>query len=203
MPKKKNYSREDVMEELQEWLDLNSEIFNDILEEWQKHEIIKPHQNATQEFKCNHCGSCCYLDDYWVYCYASDIISWMESDEQRYDILCTLFPTIDEDGNVGYAIPSQRAFHEKIIEIFESKDIHPSVKNAFKRIREVVKIVNPSFNPNSDYCLYYNPNVKEHCMIYDVRPFFCQSYPYEFSNFTKIEIPKELQDKYVQLNLDD
>ncbi len=187
----KNYG---ILDEIEKWLDTNSEIFNDIFDEWTNFNVIQKKKTPKQEFNCNNCGKCCYCDDFWIYCYASDIKDWLE--EKRYDIICSLFPMIDQTGNIGYGFPSQKAFIEKINEIFESKELDQTIKNAFKKIRDVIKKLNTNFNENSDYCIYYNPNVEKHCIIHDIAPFSCQAYPYEHSIFSDAIIPKELSKKY-------
>lgn len=191
MGKKDN--RQEILDEIDYFLDSHSEIFNNIREEWEHYNVIKP-IDGEQDFKCNDCGNCCSCEEFWIYTYALDFSRWLE--EERYDILCSLFPMIDEEDHIGYGFPSQRVFLEKIQEIFEDKTMEQSVKNAFKRIKDTITRFNSSFDANSDYCIFYNPKLEKHCMIYETRPFSCRTYPFDNKNFSRIDIAKELEEKY-------
>ena len=61
---------------------------------------------------------------------------------------------------------------------------------------EIIAQINPTFNKNSDYCIFYNSNSDQHCLIYDFRPIQCQVFPLDYPQFTSIEIPENLKDKY-------
>lgn len=181
----------EIVDRIQEWLDVHSEIFNEMIEEWEKNDVVKKVDNPEQAFTCNNCGKCC---NYSVDIFASDIQCWL--DEERYDILCAIFPFLDDNDNFIYGLPQQRVFFDKIDEIMHSRDVTKQEKNAYNKVKNIVKMVNPGFSPTSEYCIYFNPDVEKHCMIHDTRPFACQIYPYELTNFTKIEIPDNLSEKY-------
>jgi Fe-S-cluster containining protein len=153
--------------------------------------MVQAVDNPVQDFNCNHCGKCCCFS---AEIFPSDITCWM--DENRLDILCALFPYNGENEEILYGIPVQNDFHERINEILEDKSIQEVEKKAFSKIREVVKLINPGYDSSSNYCIFYNPKVEKHCMIYETRPFSCQVYPYELSMFTKTVIPKELSEMY-------
>lgn len=181
----------ELLDHIQEWLDIHAETFNAMIEEWEKYNVISKVDNPVQAFECNHCGKCC---QYSVDVFPSDMQCWL--DEERYDILCSIFPFIDENDNLMYGLPQQRDFFDKIDAIMHSRRFSKQEKNAYNKVKNIVKAVNPGFSSTNDYCIYYNPNVEKHCMIYETRPFACQVYPYELSMFTEIEIPDEISDKY-------
>jgi Fe-S-cluster containining protein len=192
-----NISDEEQLDEIYEWIDGNAEIFNNILDEWMENKVVtkvaNSQQNTQQEYSCNHCGKCCFTADI----YALDISNWIN--DERFDIICSILPMSDEDDEdekITFAFPNQKEFIDNIHDILDDNSAPPIVKTAFKRIEEIVKFVNPGFNPNSEYCIYYNPNKKEHCMIYDLRPASCRAYPFDLPLFTDVKIPDNLSDKY-------
>ena len=77
--------------------------------------------------------------------------------------------------------------------------MHKGSKHKQLVLRSILKIIaqiNPTFDKNSDYCIFYNSNSKQHCLIYDFRPIQCQVFPLDYPQFTSIEIPENLKDKY-------
>lgn len=182
---------EELIDEIDDWLDTHSEVFNEIKKDWEEHHMVQPVEHPQQDFACNHCGNCCCFS---AEVFPSDIQCWL--DEKRYDILCAVFPYTDENGDFIYGFPTQDEFHSRINEILEDKSIQDVEKKAFIKIRDVIKAINSGYDPSSKYCIFYNPKEDKHCMIYDTRPFSCQVYPYELSIFTKTVIPKEMTDTY-------
>jgi Fe-S-cluster containining protein len=182
---------EELMDEIDNWLDAHSEVFNEIKKDWEEYKMVQAVDSPVQEFTCNDCGKCCCFS---AEVFPADITCWF--DEMRFDILCALFPYNDENEEIIYGIPTQNDFHERINEILEDKSIQEVEKKAFTKIRDVVKAINPGYDSSSQYCIFYNPKEKKHCMIYDTRPFSCQVYPYELSMFTRTVIPQELSETY-------
>lgn len=178
-------------DQIEEWKNVHSEVFIDMLNEWKEHEVIKKVENPAQDFKCNNCGECCkFSPDV----YASDVSDWLE--DERYDILCAIFPMVDENENITYGLPTKRMLFEKVQEIMEEKSLDNKIKNAYKRILNAIKQNNTDFDNYSDTCIYYNAKIEQHCLIHDIAPFSCQAYPYDNPIFTKTIIPEVLSKKY-------
>ncbi|MBD3350376.1 MAG: hypothetical protein GF364_02715 [Candidatus Lokiarchaeota archaeon] len=186
----KKVRREELLDKIEAWVDSHSEVFNNIREDWEEYNIIKPVTDARQSFKCNHCGECC---SYSVEVFPLDIIQWL--DEHRYDIVCSIFPFVDESEDFYYGFPLQEDFFNKINEILNSS-ASKKEKNAYRKIKSSILTLNPGFDKTSNYCIFYNPKQKHHCVIHELRPYSCRAYPFELKNFTHVEIPDDINDKY-------
>ena len=196
MSKEKNIELEDY---INSWLDQMMEVYGGILEEWEEYDIVKPVPGAHVEFNCNNCGKCCEFREHWVWVYPSDMVKWLQNLNSEKIIpllLGTLFPVQDHDDVIGYGLPSQKTIYEKFNQFIK---IHKGSKRKQLVLRSILKIIaqfNPTFNKNSDYCIFYNSNSDQHCLIYDFRPIQCQVFPLDYPQFTSIEIPDNLKDKY-------
>ncbi|MHA1729065.1 MAG: YkgJ family cysteine cluster protein [Promethearchaeota archaeon] len=184
----------EIEDQIYNWIDANTEIFNEIREDFEEHDVIRTVNNPPN-FKCNDCGNCCRLDKFWIYCYATDINRWLK--EKCYGILCSILPMTDENDNVGYGFSSQKDFMMKINEILKYKNTSPFVKNAYNNIRRFIKNFNTEFNSNSEYCIFYNPKIKKHCLIQETKPFSCRAYPFDHLIFSELSIPDKLSQKYI------
>ncbi|MHA1339024.1 MAG: YkgJ family cysteine cluster protein [Promethearchaeota archaeon] len=189
-------NEDELIEKIEEWLEMHSEVFNEIKEDWLQNSVVKPVENPQQKFKCNHCGNCCKFSPE---IFPQDIICWLE--EKRYEIICSIFPFYDENENITMGFPTQDDFSMRMEEIFKDPNISNEEKNAFKRISDAIRNLNPGFSQSSEYCIFYNPDQEKHCLIYETRPYSCQVYPYELPNFVKIEIPESLSNKYAKTEI--
>jgi len=186
--------QEDLDDDYNDWLDAMMEVYGEILEEWENHEYVKPHPAAKATFACNNCGKCCDFTDHWVWVYPSDMVKWLQKiDEERHIplFLSALFPIQDMDGVSGYGLPSQKDLIEGYQEILRENKQNKDIQATLGAIQRVLKKINPGFSPSSPYCIYYNPDntATGHCMIYSHRPIQCRTYPFDFPQFTKFEIP--------------
>jgi Fe-S-cluster containining protein len=195
---------------LNEWLDAMIEVYEAILEEWIDGKIVQPNAQDDRgvEFGCNNCGKCCQFQDHWVWVYPTDIKRWRENlpkNDQIVAFLGLLFPVEDNEGNFGYGLPSQQMLAEKFAEILKSMKPKSEEAVTLQALLSIVKKINPNFDPKSEYCIYYNPNDPNHCLIYPDRPIQCHTYPYDYPQFTKIVIPPQLGDRYgaIDTNMDD
>lgn len=197
--------KEELLEILEVWLESMTEVYNNILRDWQDNQVIHPFPNAQSHFSCNNCGKCCKFDDYWVWVYPTDLQIWLNAlKKEKYIpiLLGILFPTEDLDGIFGYALPSQQLISEKFNELLKMKETSKVIKRTLTTILNYLKKMNPSFNPKSEYCIFYNSNSEQHCLIYPYRPIQCNCYPYDYPQFTKVIIPKNLEDKYQKFDDD-
>ncbi len=184
---------------LNNWLDGMMEVYGDILQEWDENNIIKPRENCKAQFKCNNCGKCCDFSDHWVWVYPSDIVSWLKKLNKEEIIplfLGILFPVQDQEGNIGYGLPSQATIWDKFRDLIRINQKKPEIRDTFQFLLDFLQDFNPGFNKMSNYCIFYNPNREKHCLIHQYRPVQCKSYPYDFPQFCKIDIPEELSEKY-------
>ncbi|MHA1602764.1 MAG: YkgJ family cysteine cluster protein, partial [Promethearchaeota archaeon] len=131
--------------------------------------------------------------DIWVYPY--DMVQWLkELDNKKYIplFLSALIPVKDMDDIEGVGLPSQKELMEVYDDVLKENTANKDIVNTLKKIKKHLKIINPNFNSESNYCIYYNPNPKKgsgHCCIYEERPIQCRSFPYDYPAFTKIEVP--------------
>ena len=187
-------------EYLNGYLDGMMEVYGKILGEWEEFQVVKPKAGAHVNFACNDCGKCCCFEDHWVWVYPSDLIRWLNKFDSEKIIpllLGILFPVEDMDGAIGYGLPSQKTLHEKFTEFIATKGNSAVMQNTFKMLLKQIKILNPSFDNSSDYCIFYKSNSSEgHCLIYDHRPIQCRTYPLDFPQFSDMVIPPELEDQY-------
>lgn len=201
---------EEIREEINFWLDANMEVFGEILEEWENNNYVQPYPNAKAHFKCNDCAKCCNfnLSDHWVWVYPYDMVKWMQKLEEEDYIplfLSALFPVEDLDGISGYGLPSQKEISLRYEELIRENKKFPIIQKTLKAVLQALNQLNPDFDPNSDYCIYYTPNPKEnsgHCLIYEHRPIQCRAYPHDYPQFTKFNIPgfnEENQDEELPL----
>ena len=119
----KHSSDEELEEIINEWLDSMMAIYGDILAEWEENKIVRAFPGAQVEFKCNNCGKCCEFADHWVWVYPSDMTHWLkrlEKDDLIALLLCILFPVEDNEGAIGYGLPSQRMIVEKYQEFIKT-----------------------------------------------------------------------------------
>jgi Fe-S-cluster containining protein len=194
MSKEKNIELEDY---INTWLDQMMEVYGVILEEWEEYDVVKPVPGAHVEFNCNDCGKCCEFKNHWVWVYPSDIVKWLQNLNSNKIIpilLGILFPVQDYDDVIGYGLPSQNTIYEKFNQFIK---IHKGSKQfVLRAILKILSQLNPTFNKNSDFCIFYNSKSAQHCLIYDFRPIQCQVFPLDYPQFTSIEIPENLKDKY-------
>jgi Fe-S-cluster containining protein len=192
-------SNEALDEYVQEWLDTMLETYGEIFQDWNENNIVQPYPDAQTHFECNQCGKCCEFTDYWVWVYPSDILMWMkdlDNDKIVPLLLSILFPVEDLDGIQGFGLPSQKMIVEKFNEIVEKDPPSGVIRKTFKAIIDQLHIINPSFDNRSEFCIFYNSRSPDHCSIYNHRPVQCKCYPFDYPNFTKIDIPEQLCDKY-------
>ncbi len=193
-------SEEEIHEFFNTYLDTIQQIFGEVLAEWDENNYIRPFEDATTEFTCNNCGKCCNLKNHDVWVYPYDMIKWLQNwDNQKFSplFLTALLPVEDLDDVKGVGLPSQKRLAETYNKIIQQK---PGKRNleirlTLQKILTAIKTLNPSFDPNSNNCIYYNPstNGQGHCLIYEDRPLQCRTYPYDYPCFTKITIPDTLE----------
>jgi Fe-S-cluster containining protein len=193
---------EDLEEVLQGWIDTMMEVYEDIYHEWQSNNIVQPKVIPPEgiNFHCTNCGNCCRFDDHWVWVYPSDIKNWMgllRKEKIAPLLLGILFPVQDNENCIGYGLPSQQIITEKFTEIIKGEKPNSPVRQTLQAILKQLQKVNPSFNKDSEYCIFYNSQKPDgHCLIHHNRPIQCRVYPYDFPQFTKMVIPESLSKKY-------
>lgn len=189
-------SEEELHEFFNTYLDTIQQVFGEILSEWDENDYVQPIPDAKTEFQCNNCGKCCQFTDHDVWVYPFDMIKWLQEWENEKNIplfLSALVPVQDLDDVIGVGLPSQRQIVESYMGILKTikgkkNDV---IKTTLQTILEILKKINPHFNPNSNYCIYYDPQAEsgKHCQIYNHRPIQCKTYPYDYPCFTTIQIP--------------
>lgn len=185
----------EISEMINSWLDANMEVFGEILEEWEENNYVQPFLDSKVNFQCNDCGKCCNFHDHWVWVYPYDMVRWLQKIDEEEKIplfLSALFPVEDLDGISGYGLPSQREISERYDEMIRQNKKNPLVQKTLRAILSYLRKINPQFNPKSEFCIYYSPNLSGksgHCLIYPYRPIQCRSYPYDYPQFTKFVIP--------------
>ena len=193
---KENYI--ELEDYLNSWLDQMMEVYGGILNEWEEYDVVKPVPGAHVEFKLNNQGAIGEFINHWVWVYPSDLVKWLQNLNSEKIIpllLGTLFPVQDYDDVIGYGLPSQKAIYEKFNQFIKIHKKSKKKQLVLKGILKKLAQINPTFNKNSDYCIFYNAN-SHHCLIYDFRPIQCQVFPLDYPQFTSIEIPENLKDKY-------
>ena len=191
-------SDDELQEYLNGWLDAMMEVYGAVLEEWEENNVIQPKEGAHINFECNNCGKCCDFSDHWVWVYPSDIVQWLSklNEEQIIPLLLgILLPVEDMDEAIGYGLPSQKILAEKFEELIRQQS-SKTTKKTYQTILDQIHDLNPGFNKDSESCIFYNPKNEKHCLIHDLRPIQCKTYPYDFAQFTSIKIPEALADKY-------
>lgn len=177
------------------WLDSNMEVFGEILQEWEDNEYVKEYPDVDTKFRCNDCGKCCKFSDHSVWVYPYDMVKWLQKiDELKWVplFLSALFPVEDLDDITGYGLPSQKEITSNYRIMMKENKKDPTIPRTLNAILQNLKQINPSFDENSDYCIYYNHHPSQnsgHCTIYEDRPIQCRVYPNDFPQFSKIEIP--------------
>ena len=196
MNKEKNIELEDY---LNTWLDSMMEVYGSILAEWEEYSVVKSVPGAHVKFACNNCGKCCEFKNHWVWVYPSDIVKWLQQLDNENIIpllLGILFPVQDYDDVIGYGLPSQKSLHEKFNEFIKINKKFKQKQDLLRTILKIIKKINPNFDKNSDYCIFYNSESPQHCLIYEYRPIQCRVFPLDYPQFTAIDIPENLKDKY-------
>jgi Fe-S-cluster containining protein len=192
---------EDMEQYFHDWVNAMLEMFETVRAEWQKAKIVQA-QNTSPlacQFACNDCGNCCNFEQHWVWVYPSDMKAWLEAGHHNKYIplfLGSLFPVEDNEGCIGYGLPSQKTITEKFSEFIQKESAHSKNRQILTTILEQLHKFNTGFNPTSEYCIYYNPNIPHHCLIHPHRPIQCRTYPHDYPQFTKIVIPPELSQQY-------
>ena len=197
--------RIEAEEYLEYWLENMMEVYGDILDEWQSNEIVQERPDASVDFACNNCGKCCEFEDHYVWIYPSDLTVWLKNIDTIKIVpllLGILFPVEDNDGFTGYAIPSQAEIKVRFQEAIQATK-EKTVKKTLNAILTHIKKINPGFKWDSNYCIFYNKDKTDgHCTIWENRPLQCRVYPYDFVQFSKIEIPEAFSEKYGTLEED-
>ncbi|WP_371805719.1 YkgJ family cysteine cluster protein [Candidatus Lokiarchaeum ossiferum] len=190
---------EEIRDYFNGWLDAMMAVYGEVLEEWEENNYVQPFPDAQVTFKCNDCGKCCNFEQHDVWVYPSDMVKWLNEYETEKWIplyLCALLPVQDLDGITGLGLPSQKNLTDQYREIMKKmKD--KTIVQTLQAILDQLKVLNPSFDEKSDFCVYYNTNPKQgtgHCSIYEHRPIQCRSYPYDFPQFTKFVIPGQTEE---------
>ncbi|MHA1612205.1 MAG: YkgJ family cysteine cluster protein [Promethearchaeota archaeon] len=186
---------EELTEAFNNWLDANMEIFGMILEEWEDGNYVKPVPGAQVEFRCNDCGKCCNFEDHAIWVYPFDMVKWLQELTEERNIplfFSALFPVADLDDITGYGLPSQEEISTRYQEMIKKNRKDPMIVKTLTGILKNLKRINPSFDPSSQYCIYYNSHPQGntgHCLIYNHRPIQCRAYPHDYPQFSQIVIP--------------
>ena len=185
---------EEIREYFNSWLDAMMSVYGEVLEEWESNQYVQPYPDAQVTFKCNDCGKCCKFEQHDVWVYPSDIVKWLKDYEAKKWIpliLSALLPVQDLDKITGLGLPSQKNLTMQYKEIMK-KNKDNTIHQTLQAILDQLKVLNPSYDENSEYCIYYNLNPDKgrgHCSIYEHRPIQCRSYPFDYPQFTKFVIP--------------
>ena len=192
---------EELRQQVNSWLDTMMDIYQEILEDWETHEYVKPFPDAEVSFKCNDCGKCCNFKVHDVWVYPSDMVNWLDklSEENHVSVFLTaIFPKQDMDDIHGYGLPSQKELHEVFSQILVKEKKNREIVQTIRAILKILRNLNPSFDETSDYCIYYNHHPHKgagHCSIYDHRPIQCRSFPNDYPAFTQITIPDNKEEE--------
>jgi Fe-S-cluster containining protein len=178
---------------VKEWLNFNRQVFQSVFQEFEEHKVVVMDRNVP--FACNDCGRCCFTQDMGTFVYPNDIERMINSG--AFLPLCCIFPQEDEWGNLSYAIPSKREWHQAIQDLPETIQDEPEMIQAYRQLDHKLLGLNPDLETLDDSCIFYvNSKPQNRCLIYEARPTGCRVYPFDRLKISHVQMPPELAEKY-------
>ncbi len=179
--------------EIKEWLAFYRQVFQIVFQEFEEHNVVEIDRNVP--FACNDCGRCCFTQDMGTFVYPHDIDHMIS--QGAFLPLCCIFPQEDEWGNLAYAIPSKREWHEAMGELPETMQDEPALIQGYQVVDNVLSHLNPDLRNLDDSCIFYvNSKPQYRCLIYDVRPTGCRVYPFDRFKISRLHVPPDIGEKY-------